>query len=182
MKMRFWTTALVLALLGATAQAETNKNGFYLGSGAGVYYVDMQGVGLDKAAPTWRVFGGYTLNKYISFEGGWTNMFKISDTIMDVNVDMDGSAFDVIARPTLPLGDRFEAFGILGYSWYDWTIKAEYLGQTVSDSANDDDLIYGLGAAWNVTDRWSLRGEWTNVDVSDADFGMVTASVSYSFR
>ena len=60
----------------------------------GVYYVDMQGVGLDKAAPTWRVFGGYTLNKYLSFEGGWTNMFNISDTIMDVNVDMDGSAFD----------------------------------------------------------------------------------------
>jgi hypothetical protein len=33
-----------------------------------------------------------------------------------------------------------------------------------------------------MTDRWSLRGEWTNVDVSDADFGMVTASVSYAFR
>ncbi len=181
MKIRFWMAALAFTLIGATAQAETDR-GFYLGSGAGMYYVDINGVDLDKAAPNWRVFGGYTLNKYLSFEGGYSHLFEISEDIVGVDVKMNGDAFDLMVRPTLPIGDRFQAFAILGYSWYDWNLKATYLGQTVDDSMNDDDFIYGIGGAFRFADRWSLRGEWTMVDVSDADFGMVTASVSYSFR
>ncbi len=181
MKIRFVTAALALALFGASAQADDNT-GFYLGSGAGVYYVNMDGVDLDKAAPDWRLFGGYKLNKYIAFEGGYTHLFEISEDILGVDIKMDGDAFDLMVRPTLPIGDRFEAFAILGYSWYDWNLKASYQGQTADDSANDDDFIYGVGAAFRFADRWSLRGEWTMVDVSDADFGSVTASVSYSFR
>jgi len=178
MNFRIWIATLTLALLGTTAHADNRNNTFYLGTGAGLYYVDIDGLDFDQAAPTWRVFGGYTLNKYISFEGGYTNLFEMDDTILGVDVEMDGSSFDVLARPTLPVGDRFELFGIVGYSWYDWDIRVDNL----EASDDDSELLYGLGGAWNVTDRWSLRGEWTNVDVSDADFGMFTASVSYSFR
>jgi hypothetical protein len=145
--------------------------------------VDIDGVDLDRSAPTWRVFGGYSLNKYVSFEGGYTNLFEISESVFDADVEMDGSSFDVLVRPTLPIGDKFEAFGILGYSWYDWKIRAEVTGfPAQSASEKDSEFLYGLDGAWHVTDRWSLRGEWTNVAVSNADFGMVTASVSYSFR
>ncbi|MGE0622122.1 MAG: porin family protein [Pseudomonadales bacterium] len=181
MKIRTLLAALVLGLFGATAQAETDR-GFYLGSGIGMYYVDIDGIDLDQSAPNWRAFGGYTLNKYLSFEAGYSHLFEVSDDILGVDVEMDGDAFDVMVRPTLPIGDRFEAFAILGYSWYDWNISASFQGQSVDDSANDDDLIYGVGGAFRFGDRWSLRGEWTMVDVSDADFGSVTASVSYSFR
>ena len=187
MKTPAYISALLLALCGTAAHADTKNNSFYLGTGAGIYYVDIDGVGLDATAPTWRVFGGYTLNKYISFEGGYTNLFEISDDItdplVDADVDLDGSSFDVLVRPTLPIGERFELFGIVGYSWYDWDISVQVDDlPVVSDSDKDSEFLYGLGGAWNVNDRWSLRGEWTNVDVSDADFGMFTASVSYSFQ
>jgi OOP family OmpA-OmpF porin len=182
MNFKAMTSALILALGGTAAQAETGNNEFYLGTGAGIYYVDIDGVDLDKASPTWRVFGGYSLNKYLSFEGGYTNLFEISDDIAGVDVEMDGSSFDALVRPTLPIGDSFELFGIVGYSWYDWKIRAEFEGESISDKEKDGELLYGLGGSWHMTDRWSLRGEWTNVDVSDADFGMVTASVSYAFR
>ena len=42
--------------------------------------------------------------------------------------------------------------------------------------------MYGVGAAFDVTDNWSLRGEWVTVDVSDADFGMLSVSATYNFR
>ena len=54
--------------------------------------------------------------------------------------------------------------------------------EPVEDSNKDGEFLYGLGGAWHFAERWSLRGEWTNVAVSDADFGMFTASVSYSFQ
>ena len=68
---------------------------------------------------------------------------------------------------------------MLGYSWYDWSIQAEFTGETMADGDNADELIYGLGAAFRLTDRWSLRGEWTNVDVSAASVGRFTASLTY---
>jgi opacity protein-like surface antigen len=97
-------------------------------------------------------------------------------------VDMKGTSWDLTARPTLPLGERFEVFGVLGYSWYDWKIRASFEGETVSEDDKDGELLYGLGAAWQINDAWALRGEWTMIDVSDANFGMVSAAVSYSFR
>ena len=42
--------------------------------------------------------------------------------------------------------------------------------------------MYGLGAGWNITDNWNLRGEWTAIDVSDADFGVFSVSATYNFR
>ena len=178
MKFRIWIATLILAMAGTTAQADNKNNSFYLGTGAGIYYVDIDGLDFDQTAPTWRLFGGYTLNKYISFEGGYTNLFEVSDDILGIDVEMKGNSFDLLARPTMPVGDRFEVFGIVGYSWYDWKIKVD----DISASDDDSELLYGLGGAWNMNDRWSFRGEWTNVAVSDADFGMFTASVSYSFR
>lgn len=186
MKALLTLSALLLALAGTTANAETRNNSFYLGTGAGMYYVDIDGVDLDKSAPTWRLFGGYSLNKYVSFEGGYTNLFEISedfsDEFFDARVEMDGSSFDVVVRPTMPIGDQFEIFGLVGYAWYDWNFKTEFDGETFEDSDKDSELLYGLGGAWNFADRWSLRGEWTAVNVSDADFGMFTASVKYSFK
>ena len=180
MDARYWLTGLILALSGA-ANAELNGN-FYLGSGAGLYYVDFDDLDFDKSAPTIRLFGGYKLNDYVSFEAGFTNLFEIDDDVLGVNVKLDGTSWDVAVRPTLPVGDRFEAFGILGYSWYDWTVELSDGVTTVNDDDKDSELLYGLGGAWHINDAWTLRGEWTAVDVSDADFGMFSASVSYNFQ
>ena len=181
MDIRFWLSALILTF-AASAQAKTDGGNFYMGSGAGLYYVDFDGVDFDQSAATVRLFGGYKLNEYVSFEGGFTNLFEVSGDILGADAKMDGHSFDLAVRPTLPIGERFEAFGVLGYSWYDWKVKTNVNGTTTSFSDTDGEFLYGLGGAWHINDAWSLRGEWTIIDVSNADFGMVSASVSYNFR
>ena len=42
--------------------------------------------------------------------------------------------------------------------------------------------MYGFGGMFDINDNWSLRGEWTTVDVDDADFGMLSFSATYNFR
>lgn len=176
--------ALVLGLLaaGITGVAQADEQGFYAGSGAGMYYVDLEGVDFDETAPTLRLFGGFQLNDYVSFEAGYTNLFEATSEIEGVDVDLDGSTWDVRVQPSLPLSDNFTAFAVLGWTSYDFEVSASEGGLTVSASDSDDDLMYGVGGQFMVNDVWNVRGEWTLVDVSDGDFGMFSVAAVYNFR
>ena len=68
---------LLLVLVGSLAHADDQK-GFYAGSGAGMYYVDFDGMDYDESAASVRIFGGYTLNEYVSFEAGYASLFETS--------------------------------------------------------------------------------------------------------
>lgn len=181
MDFRIWILGFALTITGTFVQA-SDEGGFYGGTGAGLYYVDFDSVDFDETAATVRVFGGYEMNEYVSFEAGFTNLFKSSGDILGADIDVDGTAWDVSVRPSLPLGDRFSAFGILGWTQYDFEVSISAPGVTVSDNDTENEMMYGLGAAFDATDNWSFRGEWIAIDVSDADFGMFSVSASYSFR
>ena len=180
--MKFLTTALLILGFAGLAHAEQNDSRFYLGSGAGLYYVDFDDIDYDEGAATVRGFVGFNLNQYLSFEAGYTNLFEVSDDILGIGVDIDGRVIDVSVRPTLPVTDNFRAFGILGYSHFDFEITASAPGINVSDSSDGEELHYGIGAEMDVSDNWSLRGEWVVADVEDADFGIFSVSASYNFR
>jgi opacity protein-like surface antigen len=167
---------------GLCGFAQAEEQGFYAGSGAGMYYIDIDGLDFDESAATLRLFGGYQLNQYVSFEAGFTKLFESSSEIFGVDVDLDGTAWDLSVRPSLPLSDDFTAYGILGWTEYEFEISADAGSVTVSDKDSDSDLHYGLGAAWTLNDSWKLRGEWTMVDVDDVDFGMLSLSAAYTFR
>ena len=181
MKIRNFLVAAALAGASASAIAE-DENKFYAGSGAGLYYVDFDDIDFDESAPTLRVFGGYQMNENLSFELGFTNLFESSGSVSGVDLDLDGTAWDLRVQPTLPINDQFSAFGILGWTHYDFEVEASLGGISVSDDDSDSDLMYGVGAAWALNETWNVRGEWTMVDVDDADFGMFSVSATYNFK
>lgn len=173
--------ALIAGVLAAglsTGAAAAEQSGFYAGSGAGLYYVDFDGLDFDESAPVLRIFGGYRLNEFVAFEAGYNNLFESSGDVLGADVDLDGWIWDASVRPTLPLSDRVSAYGILGWAEYEFDVSSG----GASASGSDGDLEYGLGASWNVSDVWDLRGEWLLVDVSDADVGMLSLSATYHFR
>ena len=176
--------ALVIGLLatGLCGVAQAQEQGFYAGSGAGIYYVDIDGLNFDEQAPTLRLFGGYQLNQHVAFEAGFTNLFEASGEVLGVDVDMDGSAWDVSVRPSLPLADNLTAYAILGWTEYDFEFSVSGGGTSASAEGGDGDIHYGLGGAFNINDVWNVRGEWTTVDVDDVDFGMFSLSAVYNFR
>ena len=180
METRAWILALTLAASGSFVHADS-AGGFYAGTGGGSYYVDFDDIEFDESALTLRIFGGYQLNEFVSFEAGFTNLFEASGDVGNVNVDIDGTAWDVTVRPTLPLGDSIEAYGILGWMQYDFEIGADLGAVAVTEDDTESDLIYGLGAGFNVANQWQVRGEWVVADVDDADFGLLSLSLSYRF-
>lgn len=181
MKGRVWTSGLLAAALAGGVQA-ADDNTFYAGTGAGMYYVDFDGLDFDESAPTLRLFGGYQLNQYLSFEAGYSQLFEASGDVAGLDVEVDGSALDLSVRPTLPINDKLSAFGILGWADYDFDVKVSDGVTSASASDSDSEFQYGVGGSWLVNDAWAVRGEWVIVDVSDADFGLLSVSATYNFR
>ncbi len=182
MEIRHLTCGLILAASASTAVADTNMSSFYAGTGAGMYYVDFDDIDFDETAPVVRAFGGYDLNEYISFEAGFSKFFEASNDVAGVDVELDGTAWDVSARPTWPINDQFKAYGIVGWTLYDFEASVEGGGFEVTEDDSENDLLYGLGGAFKVNDTWMVRGEWVAINVDDASYGTFSLSATYNFR
>jgi OOP family OmpA-OmpF porin len=170
--------AAALGLASVPAYADDDK-GFYTGTTAGIYTLDIGGLDFDAAAPALRVLGGYQFNKYFATEVSYTLMMEADDDILGATVDVDGSAWEGSLRGSFPLSDAFELYGRLGYAAYDFEIEVEALGITASADDKSEEVTWAAGGKFNVTDRWSILGEYQFIDVSDADFGLFSVGVTY---
>ncbi len=191
MDIRAWILGLSLVLLGTAAHADENR-GFYAGSGAGLYYTEIDAINLDESAAQLRLFGGYQWNKYLAVEAGYSKLFEVSASediplLGSADVDLDGSSWDISARPMWPISDKFHAFGIVGLAQYDLEYDATITvtglpAMTISDEESEREFFFGLGAGFDMTDNWTLRGEWITVNVDDGNFGMFSVAATYNFN
>jgi outer membrane immunogenic protein len=76
-----------------------------------------------------------------------------------INTVNSVGAYGVVSLPIL---DRVSVAGRAGWAVFDPEFSVP--GFTADGAA--DGFAYGLGARYTVNDRWSVRGDWTRVDVS----------------
>ncbi len=184
---RFIATATMLALSGSwtAAQAE-NDSGFYIGGGVGQFNLDIDDIDetdeavqrLDDDDTSWKLFAGYRLNPWLSFEAAYVDFGGPSDTADasgssgDYQVELSGFAPYVIG--TLPLGP-VELFAKAGYYFYDVDISADFddLGDDVfNSSSSEEDFLYGAGIGMTFFEHLHARLEYEVIDsdvVDDAD-------------
>jgi OOP family OmpA-OmpF porin len=51
----------------------------------------------------------------------------------------------------------------------------------VSAGENDTDAFFGLGATYEFTEQWAVRGEYDRFQLDDTDIDTLFASVVFSF-
>ena len=179
--------ALSLATLPAAFADETA--GAYLGGGFGRFNAGIDDVdqvddaieGWDESDDTYKLFAGYRLNKFLSFELDYVNLGEPSGAVVpgrNVDSAVDGFAPYVIG--TFPLGNWFEVYGRLGYYFYDATVGVEdELDNRAEFDEESEDLVYGAGIGANIGERLNLRLEYERFDlqgVDDADSLWLTAA------
>lgn len=184
---RTLVAAMTLALAGTwtAAQAE-NDSGFYVGAGVGQFNVQIDDIDdtddaverLDDDDTSWKLFGGYRLNKYLSAEiayidfGGPSDSFEASGSSGDYQVEMDGFAPYIIG--TLPLGP-VELFAKAGYYFYDVDLTVDLDDVTddpIRSNTSDEDFIYGFGLGATFFEHLHARLEYEKIDsdvIDDAD-------------
>lgn len=170
--------AVVGTLLNGVAQAE-EQSGFYAGTGLGVVTDEADGFEADGVAV--KFFGGYSFDEYFAAEVEYIYAGTLSDTVEGIDLDVESDGVVVAVLGKLPLADAFSLFGKLGYTFYDEKVTASRGGVSIAEKNSDEDLLYGVGADLRLGRKFKLRAEYEVVDVSDADFNLLSASAVFRF-
>jgi hypothetical protein len=157
--------------------------GLYLGGSIGASYanynwddVDLDDFEISGADFAWKLFGGYKVIPFLSFEGGYRNLGKVTDDVKGIVYGSETKGWDVEAMGILPLG--------IAHLW----IKAGYFFWSSEGTWGDDtqtsdgsDFMWGLGGDLSLI-AIALRLEWESFEMSDAKhLSMFSGGVTFGF-
>ena len=180
MKGKYILLGCTLLAFSAAATAEADKTGRgYVGAGYTMLTVSPEG-GSDLDLSALGVRGGYYFNKYFSVEGRLAfgvgddsqNLGTVTDPVfgpisLEETVELDYS-IGVYAVGHIPLTEQFQLYGLVGFTQHEITDTvcgtAINLGITecLSDSFDDSDLSFGVGAEFDMTKNLSLGVEYVS--------------------
>ena len=166
--------------IGSSARATPQPVGFYAGGALGFSEFDGFCVGglisCDKKDNSWKVFGGYQLNRNFALELGYANLGEANARGSLGTASAEATALDLVGVGTLPLADRFSVYGKLGM--YRGEVEARNsLGASASDDGTE--LTFGFGALYDFAPNLAVRAEWqryqdfTALDVTVVSIGVL---------
>ena len=159
--------ALAALSLGLVAQA-ASAEGFYAGAGLGSARVKADGFKDDDLG--FKIFGGYSFNDYLAAEVEYLD----GGTAKDDGIKLKPEQFGVSVLGSLPVNETFSLFARVGFT--SWEVK-----QSGGGKEDDEDLLYGLGAALNIGEQFQVRAEYEAVDVDGGDFDFWGVSGVFKF-
>lgn len=215
-KSKVLIAAVALALSQGVFAQTAPESGFYLGGSIGRSSVDLDnaqtrntltaagftnnGVTSDDKSSSWKLFGGYQINRNFAAELGFHKLgdFTQSTTVTAVggvaiaptNVTAkveDRSTFSLSVLAMAPFGP-VSVFGKLGAYTSDVKISASAGGRTLSNHDRDNDWLYGAGVSYNINRNFAVRGEWerflkvgTNDQTGQGDVDVWSVGVTFKF-
>lgn len=189
------TFAAALALSGQAYSQQAPDRGWYLGGSIGEAemkdWCNGVTVGCDKKDSTWRLFGGYQINRHFGVELGYADLGEVSISGPAVSASAEATAWDLVGVASIPFG-RFAAYGKLGAYRGEvdasTTVAAFGFSRVGSASETNNDITYGLGLKYDFTRNFSVRGEWqrySNVGASqvggERDVDVFNLGLMYRF-
>jgi OOP family OmpA-OmpF porin len=131
----------------------------------------------------WKIFGGYQVNKNFAVEATYIDWGAIKGSgrvgTIPVNVSGDATSFGVAAVGILPLNERFSVFGKAGILMTDTSVSAQAGAGSASEDDSSTELHIGVGALFNVTERFAIRAEWERA--TDTKIDMISIGVQFRF-
>jgi OOP family OmpA-OmpF porin len=178
---KYFRVAIIGTFFLSTATFAQNG---YLGFGVGsASYSEGP---IDDSGTGFNIYGGYKANENFGFELQYTDFGKQEGTYTYYNNTFDTTAeisgLGLSAVGFLPFSDSFDLFLKLGvFAWdIDGSIENASFG---SHSGSDDgsDLLFGLGAEYQLSEQFSIRGAWEMVDNEDGDLDMLSINAQLNF-
>jgi OmpA-OmpF porin, OOP family len=172
---------LVGMFASASALADVQP-GFYVGAGVGKASIEVDDAGFDADDTAFKVFGGYNFNPNFAVELAFIDGGAPDERFGPGSVEVAVDGINVSALGRLPVNEVFSVFGKIGFASYDVEVKGRFGNNVVaSEDGSDEDLSYGIGAAFNIGTAVELRGEYEAVDISDGSFNVLSVSGVYKF-
>lgn len=175
--MRTRLFLIILAALFATSSALAE--GFYAGVGLGIVNIEDEEAGesFDDSPFGWRIHAGYDFSENFALEGSYIDTAEAEDVVFGENVEVELSAFTFSAIGLLPVSDRAQLFGKLGF----FTGEQEITVLGSSFDEDDDGLTAGFGVRLNMNENFSLRGDFDWFDTDIDTLWSIGAGFNYYF-
>lgn len=179
------STFAALGLTAAMAAQADTQPGFYAGVGIGEATMKVEVPGFDDfdASDTaFKIFGGYTFNQYFAVELSYFDGGAPNESFGSGSVEVELTGLNASAVGRLPLADTFALFGKIGFASYDVEGTGRVGNQTVGTfEGSDEDVSYGIGAAFSFAQTFEIRAEYEAIDFSGGDFNVLSLSGLYRF-
>ncbi|MDP2006817.1 MAG: OmpA family protein [Rubrivivax sp.] len=201
--LRLLALACLASLTALPAAAQQEGGYFYggVGAGQGRAKIDQErisstllGAGLttsgfaaDNKSNTYRIFGGYQMNRYFGLEASFFNLGKFgfhTDTTptgtLDGQVRIQGGGLDLVGR--MPITERFSLLGRAGVQQA--RTRDHFVGSGAvnvlnpTPSKRDTGYKFGVGMQYDVTPNFLVRGEVDRYRVNDAVGNRGTVNVA----
>jgi OmpA-OmpF porin, OOP family len=179
MKLLKIAAACLLVASANLAHADDDR-GFYAGAGIGRARQDYFVFNGDDTA--YRLFGGYSFNRYFAVEAGYLENGKIGDQFGANYLIIETSGFYASGLAKLPIGDYIVPFAkIGGYIHDDDATLVNGAQVLATDTYSDTDFIFGGGLEFNLGSNFRMRAEYEKVNLPDSAFDIVSLSATYKF-
>jgi OmpA-OmpF porin, OOP family len=161
---------------------------------------DVNSSSLDDEDTAYKIQLGYQFNPNFAIEGGYVDLggltykANVTDGFFDYNVKMDveASGLNIAAVGILPLNNNFSLFAKFGFinAKVETSVKASSGGFSASGSEDSTDLkpMFGVGAAYAITDRLSIRVELERYSklgdedsTGEGDVDLLSGGIAFKF-
>ncbi len=169
--------SLGAALAAASAPAAAQ---YYAGASVGSTTVDLCDLGLtgcDDDGTGLKLFAGREINQNLAVELAWVDLGALTASLPGGSVVLEFEGIQVAALGIRPLNPRWRVFGKVGL--YLWDLRARGPGGSFNDDGTN--IMFGVGAGWNIARGIDVRFEWERFDIDGDDFDMLSAGVQFSF-
>lgn len=183
---RYFVVAKVIILLLLSNLAEA-QGPFYIFGSLGNTSADIAFGGLNRVDDddiSYALGAGFVISEILSIEGAYHDFgshngetdcppdFACLIVPVSTKADLTGISLSLIG--SVPVADRFEAYGKVGVVSWD----TDFSGISSAFNTSGEDLLYGVGLRWSIEDRWRVSAEYSRVDL---DLDTARIGLSYHF-
>ncbi|MCU4674704.1 porin family protein [Catenovulum sp. 2E275] len=156
MTMFAGSSLLLSGLAHADSSTGVDHNGLYVGAGYGLLKVkgDDEFDDEDNAV---NVFAGLQFNQILSIEGGYIDFGEYGNDVFNSSVD----GYTLALKAGIPLHERITLYAKGGQLWW----QSDLSNTNDSEDVDGQDLFYGVGASFALTESWDLNLEYTRFDL-----------------
>ena len=169
-----------------TPYVEESTSAFYLGLGYGSMSADLSTdlFNINKESDTFNqvmLQAGYKFNEYVAIEGryyigtddtSW-NWYdgQVGEQLLG-GQSVSADSWDIFVKPMYPVTDAFDIYALLGYG----ETSFDYSWGRSTNFGDTGGFAWGLGAAYNFSDNWSVFVDYIDQEDGDLKDTYVTAA------
>ncbi|MDC8759066.1 outer membrane beta-barrel protein [Janthinobacterium fluminis] len=180
--------ALTLIASALSLPVAAHAQSFYVGGniGSAKAKVNSTSQTADDSGAGFKVYGGYQLTPNFGAEVGYSKLGNTDASYKGVKgAHIKPHALYAAATATMPLSDQFSLFGKVGLSAN--RNKFEQPGGKLTDKYSKNGIMFGVGAAYNITPALALVAEYENYgkvqnnNLATVKADMFSAGLRYKF-